>query len=249
MLKGLEESLGIRVKTYGRRIGALTYYSGGDGVCKPRLWYRVGLIFKQRRYWNTVIEQEAPDCVMVNSQILCWMSRLKSVKCRKSVCFVRETLNGSPRRPLNRVISCLLDRFNTVVFLSDHDKKMMGLKRANAEVVHNYVQESQFDTSLSRADASNMLGLSEDTFHVLYVGGVSHMKGFDLCVDAVLKAGKSVELIVAGNDFTERRAAKPRCRRTVSLRRRGRLRRGHYVRSRRRHQVCPCDSRYALGLQ
>lgn len=208
MLKGLEESLGIRVETYGRRVGAITYYSGGDSVCKPRLWYRVGLIFKQWRYWNTVIERENPDRVVVNSQILCWMGRLKSVKRRQSVCFVRETLNGSPRRPLNRVIARLLDRFHTVVFLSDHDKNMMGLKRANAEVVHNYVQESQFDTSRTRTDASKALGLSEDTFHVLYVGGVSHMKGFDLCVDAVLKAGKAVELIAAGNDFKDARATK-----------------------------------------
>lgn len=208
MLKGLEAPLGIRVETYGRRIGAVTYYSGGDGVCKPRFWYRVGLILKQWRYWNTVIERENPDRVIVNSQILCWMGSLKSVRHRQSVCFVRETLNGSPRRPVNRLIARLLDRFNTVIFLSDHDKTMMGLKRANAEVVHNYVQESQFDIALSRADASKMLGLSEDTFHVLYVGGVSHMKGFDLCVDAVLKAGKAVELIVAGNDFADARVTK-----------------------------------------
>mgnify|MGYP003290003250 CR=1 FL=1 len=47
LLKQSEKSHGIKVKTYGRRIGAITYYSGGDTLKNMRFWYRILLIFKQ----------------------------------------------------------------------------------------------------------------------------------------------------------------------------------------------------------
>lgn len=193
----------ICFETYGRRIGAITAYNGGDRVCSRRFIYRALLILRQWKYWNRVIDHENPDVVVCNSKILCWMSRLPSVRKRKSVCFVRETMQGKENRWINRVIRSFLDRFTSVVFISDYDRKKEKLSRAISAVVSNYVNENTLDRTVPRWKAEERLNLLPDRFKALYVGGVSEMKGFDLAVKAVLKCGKDVDLIAAGNGFED----------------------------------------------
>ena len=208
LLKQSEKSHGIKVKTYGRRIGAITYYSGGDTLKNVRFWYRISLIFMQWKMWNKLIRECNPDIVIVNSKILCWMSLLREVRKRKSFCFVRETMKGNERSRINKIISKLLSYYKRVVFISEFDAKCEQLDTSQKKVIHNYIEESQFDLTVSRAEASKRLGLREDTFHVLYVGGVSYMKGFDLIVRAVLECGPNVELVVAGNNCKDAMSTK-----------------------------------------
>ena len=105
LLNPLSNEYGITVKSYGRRIGAVTYYSGGDSILSPRFLYRLSLLPKQWRTWNKYIRECSPDTVIVNSKILCWMSMLSEVKKRNSICFVRETMNGKSSFFLNKIIS------------------------------------------------------------------------------------------------------------------------------------------------
>lgn len=193
----------VQLKTYGRRIGAITYYSGGDSVFSLRFWYRLTLILKQWRYWNHTIERENPDIVAMNSTILCWMSMLAAVRRRKSVCFVRETKVGSANNLLNRIIHWLLEHFTHVVFISQYDQQREALTTAASTVICDYVDADKLDNTLRRHDAERRLGLQPGVFRALYVGGVSPMKGFDLAVEAVLKCKQPVELLVAGMGFEE----------------------------------------------
>jgi glycosyltransferase involved in cell wall biosynthesis len=188
----------VHQETYGRRIGAITSYSGGNSICSFRFWYRLLLIVKQWRYWNRVIDQENPDIVIMNSTILCWMSLLGAVRSRKSVCFVRETKHGSGKSLFNRIIHHCLEQFTEVVFISRYDQQRENLQKAGTSVIHNYIDQTLLDNTLDREAAEQQLGLSHDTFRVLYVGGVSHMKGFDVAVKAVMKCRHHVELLVAG---------------------------------------------------
>ena len=210
LLKQSEKSHGIKVKTYGRRIGAITYYSGGDTLKNVRFWYRISLIFMQWKMWNKLIRECNPDIVIVNSKILCWMSLLREVRKRKSICFVRETMQGMKQSYINNVISKLLSGYKKVVFLSEFDAKHEQLKTNQKKVIHNYIEKSQFDLNVSREDASKKLGLRNETFHVLYVGGVSYMKGFDIIVKAVLECDFDVELAVAGSGFEDAITSKSR---------------------------------------
>lgn len=203
LLKREQKNYHFNIRTFEKRIGAITYYSGGDRIRSLRLWYRGALIVRQWNVWNKRIREIKPDIIIVNSKILCWMSMLQEVRKRKSICFVRETMKGEKSNWVNRIISKLLLNFGKVIFLSDYDALKEGICPEKTEVIHNYIEESQFDLSISREEASEKLGIKKDTFHVLYVGGVSQMKGFDLAVEAVLKSGENVELIVAGNDFED----------------------------------------------
>lgn len=204
-LENVKESLGINVIGYGRRIGAFTYYSGGDNIFSARLLYRGMLIAKQWLFWNKLVKDINPDIVIVNSVILSWMSLLKEVQKRKSICFVRETINGKLKSIPNRIIRSLLLKFNKVAFLSKYDKNSWQIPDKQAQIIRNSVNSDTLNTSISRSNASAMFGLREQSFHLLYVGGVSEMKGFDLAVKAVLQCKSDVELIVAGVSFEDRR--------------------------------------------
>ena len=198
-----EECPSAKLIVYGRRIGAITYYSGGDSLASLRFWYRLALIFKQKNYWNRLIEKENPDVVLCNSTILCWFSALKSVGKRKSICFIRETKMGRRGSIPNRMIHRFLERFSKVLFISDYDKKVENLTRTESNVVYNYVDERALDAATSRAQAEERLGLRSGIFRALYVGGVSEMKGFDLAAAAVEASGVPMELIVAGTTYQD----------------------------------------------
>ena len=159
----------IKVFSYGRRIGAITYYSGGDSALSARFFYRLLLTVSQRKYWNRKIREINPDIVITNSKILCWMSSLPEIKTRKSICFVRETVKGNKTSFLNRLISKKLDSYNKVVFLSDYDRKLENLKMAETVVVHNYISNNQFNTSLTKQQALEYLNLPQNGFYVLFI--------------------------------------------------------------------------------
>lgn len=205
-LRVLQPELNIKVVSYGRRIGALTHYSGGDSVCSPRFIYRALLIPKQWFFWRKAIRKENPDIVITNSMILSWMSRLPEIRSRKSIIFVRETIAGPLTKRINRFIFGLLRRFERVVFLSEFDRQSWHFPVNRSVVIRNFINEKILDRSITRKEASQKLGLRLTSFHVLYVGGVSHMKGFDLAVKAVLELNKEIDtdLIVAGIDFSDR---------------------------------------------
>ena len=203
-LNELKNSFNFNVISYGRRIGALTYYSGGDRMCSPRFSYRFLLIFRQWRYWNRLVRQLNPDIIVLNSIILSWMSLLPEIKKRASICFVRETINGKVTDFANQIIRHLLFRFRKTVFLSIYDRESWNYPDEKSDIIRNYVEPEYLDTSISRAKASSAFNLRKESFHLLYVGGVSHMKGFDIAVKAVMECKSDVELIVAGVDFNDR---------------------------------------------
>lgn len=192
-----------KIVEYGRRIGALTCYSGGDEVFSKRFFYRMLLIGKQFRYWNDVIRKESPDIIICNSMILSWMSCLPSLKNKKSILFVRETMQGQPGDFINKIIRKMLDKFSVVVFLCEYDRAMWSLPTTKTQVIYNSINKTQLRSGVPQKEARLKLKLPNNAFIVLYVGGVSKMKGFDLAVEAALNAGKDCHLLVAGNHFAD----------------------------------------------
>lgn len=205
-LKKCQDELGIKVESYGRRIGALTYYNGGDRIFSPRFLYRFSLIIKQWLYWNRTLRELNPDIIITNSIILSWMSLLLEVRRRKSICFVRETICGSIRHSFNKFLRRLLSGFDRVAYLSEFDRESWNFDKTQSEVIRNFIDTSSLDNTISRDSACKLLNLEPASFHVLYVGGVSHMKGFDLAIKSVLNLNESmdIEVIIAGVDFDDR---------------------------------------------
>lgn len=206
-LTELKKDYKFQIESYGRRIGALTFYSGGDRLMSLRFLYRLSLIPKQWDYWEHKIKELDPDIVIVNSIILSWMGVLPEIKRRKSICFVRETIKGSLKLRANKIIRKLLLNFSRVVFLSEYDRRSWNFEHEKSEIIRDFVSENALDNSIQRYEATESQGLRQDSFHILYVGGVSHMKGFDLVVKASIDLNDYIdtELVVAGVDFNDRK--------------------------------------------
>ena len=204
-LEAIQKDFRFEIASYGHRIGALTYYSGGDRLFSARFLYRAFLILCQWRYWNRLLRKLDPDIVIVNSMILSWMGLIPEIKKRRSICFVRETINGKLQKRINQIIRNLLLHFNKVVFLSEYDQSSWDFPKANSLVIRNFIEPDVLNTTISRDVASSNFGLRRESFHLLYVGGVSYMKGFDLVVKATLECDSDAELLIAGVDFNDRR--------------------------------------------
>ena len=199
-------NMNITVKEYTERIGALTYYEGGDDICSPRFLYRALLISKQKKYWQSVIDNEAPDIFMVNSKILSWFGGLNYPKNCKTVCFVRESLKGNKNSWMNKKIRKYLDKFNQVFFLSKYDTEQIKLDNAETVVAPNFISPENYSLEITREEAYEKLGIpkEDDSFKVLYAGGINHLKGFDIVVKAasMLKTD-NIKFIIAGTGFDE----------------------------------------------
>ena len=193
----------FEIKTYGRRIGALTWYSGGNELLTLTFFYRLTLIPWQWRYWNRLIEELNPDLIICNSKILCWMGMLPAIKKRKSLCFVRETVKGEPAYFMNKLMKSRLELFTGVVFISEYDRCKENLQKAKAFVIPNYVDGTRLDNHMEREAACRQLGVSAESFNVLFAGGIFPLKGFDVAVRAVLQCPSNVHLLVAGMTFED----------------------------------------------
>lgn len=194
---------GLSPKTFGFRMGKLPYYSGGNTLWNPKLWYHTIRAYLQKGYFENIINTEKPDLVLVNSKVICWLGPVCKKMDVKSVCFVRETIPGNPNNFMNSLMKNMLESFDIVSFLSEYDLKQTGLQKTVTVVAKDFMIPENY-IGIQREDACKKLGLSSDTFNVLFVGGIDKLKGIDVAVKAMKKLRKeNVSLIVAGKDFGE----------------------------------------------
>jgi glycosyltransferase involved in cell wall biosynthesis len=191
---------GLKPHPFPFRLGKLTYYSGGNNLLKLRFWYHALHSVLQIRYWRMIIKNESPDLIMVNSKVLCWMGKL--FKKTKSLCFVRETIPGSPKKFMNRIMRNMLDDFTVVAFLSEYDLFQTGLKKATAVVSPDFLDIEEYKDKFGRENACKALNINSNSFNVLFVGGTDRLKGIDLALKAInILKNEEINLIVAGKDL------------------------------------------------
>ena len=141
---------------------------------------------------------EKPDLIIVNSKVLCWMGKLLNTK---SLCFVRETMIGSPKKTMNRIMRNMLDDFTLVSFISNYDLEETGLKKAKTVVSYDFLNLSNYQDKLGKFAACKKLNISSSYFNVLFVGGIDMLKGIDIAVKAMsILKNENIQLVVAGKD-------------------------------------------------
>jgi glycosyltransferase involved in cell wall biosynthesis len=191
---------GLNPHTFPFRLGKLTYYSGGNNLSKPRFWYHALHSLFQISYWKKIICKEQPDLIIVNSKVLCWMGRIFKKSDIKSVCFVRETILGSPKKLMNRIMRNMLEDFTLVAYLSNFDLRQTGLQKAKTVVSPDFLNVEDYKDKLGKEAACKRLNIDSSSFNILFAGGINMLKGIDIAVMAMdyLKY-EDITLIVAGN--------------------------------------------------
>lgn len=193
------KSKNLYPRTFDFRLGKITYYSGGNNLLKPRFWYHSFHSLFQIKYWKEVLEREKPDMVLVNSKVLCWMSKLFGEV--KSVCFVRETIPAKPNNLMNQIMKKMLEKFSAVVFLSEYDMIQTDLKNTKTIVSPDFLNMKDYEEQITRDIACEYFNINKSSFNVLFAGGTDELKGIDLALQAMsyLK-NENIQLIVAGKD-------------------------------------------------
>lgn len=193
----------IPIKTYSFKIGSIPYFNGGHESLNLHFIVKYLLTFLNRKFWEYIIKKENPDLVLVNTKILCWMIDIFKKYNLKTICYVRET-QPNKNRYLENFIRCKLEQFTSVFFITEYDKKNESLKKTKSIVIPDYIEPNKYDLNIDKKNACDMLGLEENKYFVLFIGGVNYLKGFDLIVKtSKLIENKNINFIVAGYAFDD----------------------------------------------
>lgn len=190
----------INVKTYDFPIGSIHYYSGGSPLFSPGFLKGIVNIFRFKNNWNEILKVEKPDLVIANSKILAWLSIILRKNNIKGICYVRETRKRSFFNVWNNIQSSLLDKFNGVIFISRYDQEKECLKKAISKIIPNFINIDDYKSNMSRKEVCKHFGIEEDSFNILFVGGMLRIKGFDIAVKSMKYLKDfNIKLIVAGD--------------------------------------------------
>jgi glycosyltransferase involved in cell wall biosynthesis len=195
---------GMNPKTFAFKLGKITYYSGGNNVFNLKFLYHFFNCFFQFNYWRKAIVNENPDLIIINSIVLCWMSILFKKLNIKCICFVRETMMGTPKNIVNRLIKVLLENFNLVSFISNYDLLQINLQKAKSITVYDFIVLDEFTDKIGKTLSCEKLCISAETFNVLFVGGVNNLKGIDILIKAaILLKNHNIQFVIAGELYVK----------------------------------------------
>lgn len=176
--------------TYYHGISIAPHTTGG--------WYSLtspmgafGLVNAAGRFWPSVRAAEElfrttkPDIVHLNSLVLAPAAIGAKRAGVKLVWHIRESVHpghfGLRRRWLQGLVSRLADE---AIFITDHDRQqLVGTQKGI--VVHELVDFTRFDRSLDGMKLRQELGIPCAAKVVMFMGGVSHLKGADVLLAAL----------------------------------------------------------------
>ncbi|MPQ44481.1 glycosyltransferase family 4 protein [Clostridium tarantellae] len=197
----LFKSKNIKYKEYNFLIGSIPHYSGGPSFISRTFWISIFNIFKYKKYWRREINNLDADIVLVNSMILCWLGRLIKKEKKKSICFVRETVPNKPIKIIFKNINkCFKNYFDKIYFISRYDKESFFNIEEKSVVIKNNVKDEFFQV-LDKIECCKKLNIKNNKFNILFVGGISKLKGTHVILEAIKYLPKDINLIVAGYNF------------------------------------------------
>lgn len=172
-------------------IPSFPYHSGGPRITETNFIMRCSEIGKEKHLWTKLIREESPDFVLVNSMILAWMWDPIRAAGARSICHVREVLPGK-HNPLGKYLLRDLEHFDAVWFISEHEKTFFDLHNPKTALI----RDCDIGSGSERVESA--MNCNDDRFRVLYVGGMSQLKGIDVLVSAVPLTEDRVVIEFAG---------------------------------------------------
>lgn len=175
----------------------LEFYNGGiRRTLSLDTVRRLVKIAKNYCVFRRLIQSSPAAIVAVNSFTLCWMGKLIYHAGRRAICFHRETypqgLFGFRKWV---VVHQLSHWFDDVVFISEYDRRVTGPICSRTMVLFDKVDLDNY-RSVGKEEARAMLGFTSNQRYVLYLGGLSALKGAHVAVKALKYLDDSVRLVM-----------------------------------------------------
>lgn len=184
---------GYAVKTVPS-IPLFGYLSGGPVLFSIDFLLPFFRIKKGMKEWSRIFREEAPNVVFANSMVLSWMIPVIKQNCNaKALCYVREVL---PNRwdPRARKILGNLEIFDAVWFISEHERKHFRLQHPVTYIIRDSLTGKAPELIESEHDP-----FDGKVFHVLYVGGLSALKGIKTVMRSIKYLDHHITIDIAGN--------------------------------------------------
>lgn len=162
-----------------------------------------------------IIRNEKPDIVILNSMTLFWIAHIaKECPC-KVILFFRETwvkgLIGFRKRIIESNISKYVDK---VVFISNYDCISSKRIKCKKSTVYNAIDFLDTE-SLDREETKKTLGINGHSFHLLYVGGATKLKGLHVLLRALPLMDQRVHLNIVGYQWNGKAKMLKNCKSSI----------------------------------
>jgi glycosyltransferase involved in cell wall biosynthesis len=190
--------LGVPVIEPPGPIRQLTHISGYSRfVLHPGFVRDAVLAWVSARRWRSFLARLKPDIVHLNSLVLLPLAPAARASGAKVVCLVQETaargLAGVRFQWFRRSLSRWAD---AALFISQYDRDVFRPASGMVDVIPNWVNESLFDARMSREASRAELGIAPGARVVLFVGGISPLKGTLPLLQAVARLADVPDIVV-----------------------------------------------------
>ena len=177
----------------------------------PRPWYNPRTFLylmkvlinwrKSQRRTLELVESVQPDIVHLNSMPL---SPSADILSKKNIPFVWHVREPPPDQGFRtRLIRRIMMRSDKMIFISEADRRAW-VQSQKGEVIHNFVDFSRFDIASKNSDLRNKLNIPKNSLIVLYVGGLSLVKGIIPLLYALAKLKQQfpdVKCLMPGSEY------------------------------------------------
>lgn len=194
--KALDE-IDVRTVVYSKQPKLFAHFSGIVAYKTPGFWY--GLVRSYNdKYWINELRNKY-DIVILNSSILAPLGAILVKNGIKTVCFNRETHSMIGKGWFDNKMRSLLNKQSSVFFLSDVEKCHYSLQ------IPSYSFPDVLNTDLmsfpeDQNEAKKKLGLQKSDFCLLFMGGISEIKGTSCILESMsLLKNSSIKLLVLGD--------------------------------------------------
>ncbi len=201
-VRRLIHTAGINYTDNIPRIIEFNYHNATRGQVKAFVKYISS--YRYQKAWRRYLETNNVDILVLNSVIQSPLAEVAQKMGIKCMCFVRETICGSPNSVANIVLRRFLEKNTAVVFLTEYDKKNWCLpNNLKTFVLPDIVDINRFEL-INVLDDNKPLIKNNSTLHILYLGGFSYSKGITDILRAIQIATEKnvdVELFILGDHF------------------------------------------------
>jgi glycosyltransferase involved in cell wall biosynthesis len=168
-------------------------------ILSPRFILNIIRIFKDRHRIDCLIKNVAPDIVIINSMTLFWIGKTAKKHGKKTVCFFRETYVKGLLGIRTAIVKRWLGRYiDSIAFISSHELMQSKCVKTRKTVIYNTFHEKSY-SGYDRAECMRELNLPHDPFKLLYVGGMSPLKGAYVIIKAMsLLKNENIKLVFVG---------------------------------------------------
>lgn len=192
MLKKLE-NMEIDIYKFNGYIPKFSYYSGSSPLLSRTILKELVGNFINRKEFVDYVKSIEFDILILNTSILSVLGKyLKEIK-QPKILYIRETFKENLISRL--VISTINKYFNQVLSISSYENQYAKFKIPSCVVADVY----------EKKDNETQMKYSESTYSVVYLGGISYLKGFLVLAKSLKYLNNNINVCILG-DFNYKKS-------------------------------------------